>query len=64
MTDNGVKKSAKGLISVSIDADGNYVLKDCATMEEYDSSVHQLVFKDSVAYNEVDWPTVCNRRNA
>lgn len=64
MTDNGVKKSAKGLISVSIDADGNYVQKDCVTMEEYESSVHQLVFKDSVAYNEVDWPTVCNRRNA
>ena len=64
VTDNGVKKSAKGLISVSIDADGNYVQKDCATMEEYESSVHQLVFKDSVAYNEVDWPTVCNRRNA
>ena len=64
LTDEDLEYASRFTGDLIEDADGNYVQKDCATMEEYESSVHQLVFKDSVAYNEVDWPTVCNRRNA
>lgn len=34
VTDDGTKKSAKGLLQVTSDADGNFHLKDCCTWEE------------------------------
>ena len=48
VTDNGTKKSAKGLTSVYRDENGEFYLKDQCTEDEYNSSKNNLipVFKD------------------
>lgn len=48
ITDDGTKKSAKGLVAVFKDEDGNLYLKDQCTREEVESPENQLkvVFKD------------------
>lgn len=48
ITDNGTKKSAKGITSVMLDEAGEYYLKDQCSQEEYNSLENQLktVYKD------------------
>ena len=45
-TDGGTKKSAKGLLRVDCDAQGNYVLKDQCTEEEEKGGELQVVFEN------------------
>jgi nicotinamide phosphoribosyltransferase len=47
-TDDGLKKSAKGLIAVYQDADGNFYMKDQATWEEVKNCSFKCVFKNGV----------------
>lgn len=49
-TDIG-KKSAKGLLMVDYDADGNIFMKDQCTREEEKQGLLQVVFEDGVLYN-------------
>jgi nicotinamide phosphoribosyltransferase len=51
VTDDGMKKSAKGLIKVYKDKNGHYAYKDCVTPEEETQTALQLVFKDGQGYN-------------
>lgn len=46
-TDDGTKKSAKGLIAVFQEHDGSYTMKDRATWEEVKNCAYRPVFKDS-----------------
>jgi len=50
-TDNGVKKSAKGLLRVEL-VDGEYVLYDQQTEEQEDQGELQTVFRDGIAIND------------
>jgi nicotinamide phosphoribosyltransferase len=54
ITDSGIKKSAKGLLVVHKDENGEYILKDQATWNEVNSPDNQLktIFKDGEFYNE------------
>ena len=63
MTDNGTKKSAKGLTSVLIDDNMQYYLKDQCTMEEYNSLENQLktVYKDGNHLIAEDLATIRSR---
>lgn len=47
-TDDGLKKSAKGLIAVYEDADGNFNMKDQATWDEVKNCAFVKVFADGV----------------
>ena len=63
VTDNGTKKSAKGLTSVLIDDNMQYYLKDQCTMEEYNSLENQLktVYKDGNHLIAEDLATIRSR---
>ena len=50
-TDNGVKKSAKGLLMV-YEEDGIIKLKDQCTWEEEGQGLLQVIFEDGVFYNQ------------
>jgi len=50
-TDNGLKKSAKGLIAV-YEKDGDFVMKDQATWDEVKNCAFEQVFKDGVITKE------------
>jgi len=50
-TDDGLKKSAKGLIAV-YEEDGEFVMKDQATWEEVKNCAFEQVFKDGVITKE------------
>jgi nicotinamide phosphoribosyltransferase len=50
-TDDGLKKSAKGLIAV-YEEDGEFVMKDQATWEEVRNCAFEQVFKDGVITKE------------
>lgn len=52
-TDDGLKKSAKGLIAVYQDDNGDFYMKDQATWEEVKNCAFVQVFKDSVLTK--DW---------
>lgn len=64
-TDDGTKKSAKGLTVVYKDAKGEYYLKDQASLEEVLSKENQLKvrFKDGKYYNQVTLTEIRNRIN-
>lgn len=64
-TDDGIKKSAKGLTVVFKDENGEYYLKDQATLEEVLSEENQLKvrFKDGKYYNQVTLTQVKQRIN-
>jgi nicotinamide phosphoribosyltransferase len=51
-TDNGVKKSAKGLLRVEL-VDGEYVLFDDQTEEQEKLGELKVVFEDGQMYNEI-----------
>jgi nicotinamide phosphoribosyltransferase len=52
-TDDGLKKSQKGLVAVYQDADGEFYLKDQATWEEVKNCAFVQVFRNSVLTK--DW---------
>lgn len=57
-TDNGVKKSAKGLLRVGIDHGGDYVLFDDQTEDQERAGELKIVFEDGVEYNEVSLASI------
>ena len=65
ITDEGIKKSAKGLTIVFKDENGEYYLKDQSTLEEVLSEENQLKvrFKDGKYYNQVTLTQVRQRIN-
>lgn len=61
-TDNGVKKSAKGLQRVERNLQtGRYEMFDQQTEAQFDSGELRTVFKDSVAYNVEEFATMKTR---
>ena len=66
ITDNGTKKSAKGLTVVYKDENGEYYLKDQATVEEVNSNKNELKvrFKDGILYNQTSLTEIRNRINS
>lgn len=62
-TDNGTKKSAKGLTMVIKNEAGEYELKDQVTWEEYNSEANQLktVFEDGKLVREVSLAEIRER---
>jgi nicotinamide phosphoribosyltransferase len=64
-TDNGTKKSAKGLTVVFKDEQGEYYLKDQASIEELLSEENQLKirFKDGVYFNQTTLTEIRERIN-
>jgi nicotinamide phosphoribosyltransferase len=60
-TDNGTKKSAKGLMKVTLDADQNYVLQDEVTWQQEAEGELKTVFKDGTLI--VDWTLGEVRKN-
>lgn len=50
VTDNGVKKSAVGLLRVDKDEDGNFLLKENVTPQEEAGGELRVVFMDGVLY--------------
>ena len=65
VTDDGIKKSAKGLTVVFKDENGEYYLKDQASLEEVQSEENQLKirFKDGQYHNQVTITEIRNRIN-
>lgn len=51
ITDNGIKKSAKGLLQV-YEENNKYKLKDCCTKEEEDFGVLEVVFEDGILFKD------------
>lgn len=52
ITDDGTKKSAKGLIAVYKDENGKLIMKDQATWHDVTHCEFQQVFRDGKAFNE------------
>lgn len=65
VTDDGIKKSAKGLTVVFKDENGEYYLKDQATLEELLSQENQLKvrFKDGEYFNQTTLTQIRQRIN-
>jgi len=65
ITDNGIKKSAKGLTVVFKDENGEYYLKDQATLVEVNSEDNQLKvrFKDGKYFNQTTLSEIRQRIN-
>lgn len=66
ITDDGVKKSAKGLTVVYKNADGEHYLKDQATLEEVNSKENELkvIFQDGIFYNQTTISEIRERINS
>jgi len=65
ITDDGTKKSARGLTVVYKDANGEYFLKDQATLAEVLSEENELKvrFRDGLFYNQTTLTEIRNRIN-
>jgi nicotinamide phosphoribosyltransferase len=65
ITDDGMKKSAKGLTVVYKNAEGAYYLKDQASLEEVNSDENELkvIFQDGVFFNKTTITEIRNRLN-
>lgn len=59
-TDNGVKKSAKGLLRVEL-VDGEYVLLDDQTETQEKQGELKVVYEDGNLYNEVSLADIRKR---
>jgi len=59
-TDDGTKKSAKGLMRVDL-VDGEYVLKDQCTWEEEQGGELRTIYKDGHFYNQESMETIRER---
>lgn len=62
ITDDGIKKSAKGLVKVDL-VDNEYVLIDQASVEEEEQGELQIIYKDGAFLNEVTLQDVRGRIN-
>ena len=51
ITDDGTKKSAKGLIKVYYDEEGKMTYRDQVSWEEEEESIMEVIFEDSKIYN-------------
>ena len=58
ITDSGFKKSAKGLLKVYKDEFGTLKFKDQCTKEEENEGELQVIFEDSVLYNDTTFKEV------
>ena len=65
ITDDGMKKSAKGLLTVLKDSEGNYSVKDQCTWDEVESDENQLkpIFKDGKFLKETTLTEIRSRIN-
>ena len=63
ITDKGFKKSARGLVSVFKDENGEYKLKDQCTIEEFQNSELELIFKDGKFLKETTLSEIRQRLN-
>ncbi len=61
-TDDGTKKSAKGLISLE-NRHGEFKMKDMATKEEEESGLLQTVYKDGKLCKEVSLTEIRHHLN-
>lgn len=52
ITDDGTKKSAKGLLSVGINKNGDYYLEDQVSWSGEEASLLQTIFEDGKLYNQ------------
>ncbi|MAT51111.1 MAG: nicotinate phosphoribosyltransferase [Porticoccaceae bacterium] len=52
VTDDGTKKSAKGLLQVYRDTDGTICLRDCVSKSEEEETILETVFLDGQAFME------------
>lgn len=64
ITDDGTKKSAKGLTAVFKDKDGEYYLKDQATWNELNNCELKTVFKDGKLLIDQSLEEIRNRINS
>jgi nicotinamide phosphoribosyltransferase len=66
ITDGGMKKSAKGLTVVYKDSNGDYYLKDQATIAEMLNSTNELKvrFRDGVLHNQTTLTEIRERINS
>jgi len=65
ITDNGIKKSARGLLMVYKDENGEYKLKDSCNLEDVYSEKNELktIFKDGVIYSRQTLTEIRERIN-
>ena len=63
ITDDGIKKSAKGLLRVDL-VDGEYILKDQCTKEEEKGGELKVIYEDGKFYNETTFEEIRDRLNA
>lgn len=63
ITDDGMKKSAKGLLAVFKDENNEYYLKDQATWEDVNNCEFKIVFKNSKMYNQTTLTKIRNLLN-
>lgn len=61
VTDNGLKKSAKGLLQVVKDAEGEYVLNDEVSWAEEQSGELREIFRDGKLLVDDTWATIRQR---
>lgn len=61
VTDSGMKKSAKGLLKVTKDEQGNFILHDQQNWGEEAQGELKVVFQDGVLYNETSLSEIRNR---
>lgn len=61
ITDDGIKKSAKGLLYVSTDIDNQLVLTDSATWDEESTGLLQVIYKDGNFFNETTLTEIRNK---
>lgn len=64
VTDDGTKKSAKGMVQVYRDVDGNIVMKDQCTKEEEMEGMLQTIYMNALFYNKVTLDDIRNRINS
>lgn len=64
ITDDGTKKSARGLLQVVKDDNGNYVMNDQVTWEEEATGELVCIYEDGKFYNEVTLDEVRSRLDA
>ncbi len=62
ITDDGIKKSAKGLVKVDI-IDGEYVLVDQVSKEEEEEGELQIIYNDGKFYNDVSLQQIREKIN-
>jgi nicotinamide phosphoribosyltransferase len=63
ITDDGIKKSAKGLLRVDL-VDGEYVLKDQCTKEEEEGGELQIIYENGEFFNQTTLEEIRERFNA